>query len=179
VRFLAKYDGSLGSELEEPVRSTSLEAESQNIFSTTSIVEPQRSCTDTEDSEEESDDKQSISLHSAVKNRSIFVLKRLRDRGADANERNKHLQTPLYVASRTRTPKVARTSISYGADVNCRDTFGWTPLHTAAQYGRTELVRVLLDNGADVNAARDDSDDLGAAQTYYVWYSDMISLLHL
>ena len=88
VNFLAKHEGNLGTRLGDSVRSTSLEAESQNNFSAIEIVEPQRSVRDAD--EEETDDEQSTSLHSAVENGRIVVIKRLLDRGADVNERDEH-----------------------------------------------------------------------------------------
>ena len=60
------------------------------------IVEPQPS----DSEEEEADDDQSTSLHSAVKNGSIAVIKRLLNRGADSNEQDERLWTPLYKASK-------------------------------------------------------------------------------
>ena len=150
VNFLAKHDGNLGSRLRESVCSTSLEPASPNKFGMIEILEPHRS-----DSEEEDpDDKQSTSLLIAVQNGSIGVIKKLLNRGADANERDGFSWSPLYAASRAGKLEIARTLINYGADVNCRDTFGWTALHTAAQAGHVDIVRLLLDNGADVNAVQ-------------------------
>ncbi|KAN0133396.1 Ankyrin repeat-containing domain protein [Lactarius tabidus] len=155
VNFLAKRDGSLGSRLGDSELSTpldkSLDTVSQINFPTISIMEPQPSC---DVDEEETDDEQGTSLHSALENDKIAAIKRLLDRGADANERDEYLRTPLYAASKAGKLEIARTLINYGADVNCRNIFGWTPLHTAAQAGQTDVARLLLDNGADVNATQ-------------------------
>ena len=59
-------------------------------------MEPQPS----DSEEEEADDDQSTSLHSAVKNGSIGAIKRLLNRGADSNEQDERLWTPLYKTSK-------------------------------------------------------------------------------
>jgi ankyrin repeat protein len=46
-----------------------------------------------------SDDKESDSLHSASVDGRVDMVRRLLDGGADVNERNELLQTPLDVAS--------------------------------------------------------------------------------
>ena len=151
--FLAKNKGGLGSPLGDSVGSTSLEAESQNSLPKTEIVEPQPSWGDPSH-DEETADEESTSLHSALASGRIGMIKRLLDRGADVDERDELLQTPLDVASKEGKLEIATTLIKYGADVNSRDTIGWTPLHTAARYGHIDVVRLLLDNGADMNTVQ-------------------------
>jgi ankyrin repeat protein len=101
-----------------------------------------------------SDYDESDSLHSASVDGLIYVVQRLLDRGADVNERNERLQTPLDLASEHGNLAIAKTLIEYGADVNSRDNFGWTPLHRAAatRYRHAGVVELLLVNGADINA---------------------------
>ena len=99
-----------------------------------------------------SDDEESDSLHNASVNGRIDVVQRLLDRGADLNERNKILQTPLDVASEHGKLAIAKKLIKYGADVNSRDTLGWTPLHVAARHEHIDVVELLLNNGADIHA---------------------------
>ena len=152
ANFLNEHSANPSSRLREPVCSTSLEAPSQSKLSAVSVVESQHAGTDLE--EEVADDEQITSLHNAVENGSIGVIKRLLNRGADTNERNEHFQTPLYAASRDGKLEIARTLINYGADVNCRSDYGWTPLHTAAQAGHVDVARLLLDHGADLNATQ-------------------------
>lgn len=152
VNFLAKHEGNLGIRLGNPVRSTSLEAEQQKIV--LPGVEPPRTCDNAD--EEETDEDQSTSLHSAVENGSIVGIKRLLDRGADVNEQNDRLRTPLHVASRHGKLEIARTLIDSGADMKCRDVDGWTPLHLAARPGDVDTSQLLLDNlnSAEVDAAQ-------------------------
>jgi ankyrin repeat protein len=97
VDFLAKHDTTLGTRLGDLARSASLEAASQSSLPGIEMEEPQRSRGDAD--EEESHYEQSTTLHSAVKNGNIDVVKRLLDRGADVNEQAEELQTPLDAAS--------------------------------------------------------------------------------
>jgi ankyrin repeat protein len=131
VNFLAKQDGNPGSRLGEPVCSASLEVE-QKKFSTILIVERQRSCTNAD--EEGSNDEGSTSLHSAVENRSIVVIKRLLDRSADANERDEQLQAPSHSVARNGYLSVVELLVDSGADVEIaemRNSSGKTPLDLA------------------------------------------------
>ncbi|KAN0133417.1 Ankyrin repeat-containing domain protein [Lactarius tabidus] len=105
VNILTHHGGNPSTRFGESVRSTSLEAESQNNIPTISFLEPQRP---TSDADEETNDEHSTSLHSAMENKSVGTIKRLLDRGADANERDKHFQTPLLVASIGRAHKRVR-----------------------------------------------------------------------
>ena len=91
------------------------------------------------------------SLHFASVNGLVDLARQLLDGGADVNERDELLQTPLDVASRQGELLIAKTLLIYGADVNSRDNIGWTPLHTAARCGHSDVVQLLLDNGTDVN----------------------------
>ncbi|KAN0134150.1 Ankyrin repeat-containing domain protein [Lactarius tabidus] len=150
--FLAKRQGNLGTLLGDPVRSTSLEAESQNSFPGIEVVEPPGSRGETD--EVETNNEQSTSLHSALKTGNIIAIKRLLDRGANVNERDEYLHTPLFEASSAGKLEIARTLINYGGDVNCRSIIGWSPLHIAALSGHIDIARLLLDNGADMNAAQ-------------------------
>ncbi|KAN0133356.1 Ankyrin repeat-containing domain protein [Lactarius tabidus] len=111
------------------------------------------------DARDSSCDEDSQSLHNALANGHIDdiqnKIQRLLDRGADVNERNGLLETPLeIVSSMDGGLEIAKTLIKYGADVNSRDSFGWTPLHAAARYGHTDVVQLLLDDGADINATQ-------------------------
>ncbi|KAH8979562.1 ankyrin repeat-containing domain protein [Lactarius akahatsu] len=150
VNFLlvAKREGPLGSRRGYPVRSASLGVKLQYSLPEIETVEPQLSCGNSPD--------ESTSLHSAIANGRTDMVQRLLDHGAEVDERDQFLQTPLDVASMEGKLDHARTLIKYGADVNSRDTIGWTPLHTATRYGHVDIARLLLDNGADVNAIQRD-----------------------
>ena len=100
------------------------------------------------------------SLHNALSSDShIDAFQRLLNRGADVNERDERLKTPLHVASYDGKLEIAKILIKYGADVNSRDNEGWTPLHWAApNHGLVDILRLLLDNGADIDATEREGD---------------------
>jgi ankyrin repeat protein len=58
------------------------------------------------------------SLHSALAEGNIGIVKSLLNRGANVDESNKFHQTALHVASRNMKPEVIKLLIEYGADVN-------------------------------------------------------------
>jgi ankyrin repeat protein len=78
------------------------------------------------------------------------------ERGA-VNRRNKHGATPLFLAAREGSAKVAAALLAAGADANAADEEGWAPLHVAITCGREEVVRVLLRGKADVSRRVGDS----------------------
>jgi ankyrin repeat protein len=101
--------------------STPLEAGSQN--SLPEIMEPQLY-----NGDDLSNKEDSKSLHSALVNGHFDVVQRLLDRGADVNERNAVLRTPLDEVSKDGNLEVARILIKYGADVNSRDNLWLDPI---------------------------------------------------
>ena len=151
--FLANHDRKLSTtQLENAVRSTSLEAESQNSLPAIEVAELQQPRCNAD--EEEANDGEDTSLHRALETGLFSVVhwRRLLDRGADVKERDEMFLTPLDVAAQDGKLEIAKILIEYCADVNCRDLIGWSPLHKAARNGHVDVVRLLLDNGADVNA---------------------------
>ena len=150
--FLARHEGDLGTGLGDFRGSTSLEAESQNSLPQIEVVEPQMDSSHDEDVA----DEEGTSLLDASWNGRIGEIKRLLDRGADVDERDQLIHTPLHLVSWNGMHEIAEILIGYGADVNSRDIYGWTPLHMAARYGHVNIAQLLLDNGADVNATQKD-----------------------
>jgi ankyrin repeat protein len=60
-------------------------------------------------------------------------------------------ETPLHVASRLGSLKIARFLIEKGANPMSKDNAGETPLHNASRLGYLGLVEMLLEVGVDVN----------------------------
>jgi len=59
--------------------------------------------------------------------------------------------TPIYMASLTQDPSLARLLAAAGADPNLCAKSGLTPLMMACRYGNLEMTRALLECGADVH----------------------------
>lgn len=60
--------------------------------------------------------------------------------------------TPLIMAARENSKRVAVFLLANKAEVSAKDNEGMTALHWAALYGSTDVAEVLLKNGAKVNA---------------------------
>jgi Ankyrin repeats (3 copies) len=83
--------------------------------------------------------------------------------GANVNNRNVVMRTPLHLASMTCAVDVAAVLVQHGADVNAQDIQGATPLFTAIYRDRGVgveaenhllwMVEFLLRNGADASLA--------------------------
>lgn len=78
------------------------------------------------------------------------LVKRVLNRGAEVNARDRYQSTPLMHAALYATPECMRLLIEKGADVNARNGVGATALMWGA--GDAAKVRLLVEQGADVNA---------------------------
>jgi ankyrin repeat protein len=79
--------------------------------------------------------------------------------GADPNRSNQDGQTPLMLAARTGSVKVAELLVSHGANVNARETFrGQTALMWAASERHPDMTEFLVAKGAEVNARANVND---------------------
>ena len=105
----------------------------------------------------------SISIHEAVQDGNIEVVKQHLAAGTDVNGTDVHamnpdgwtpLQLAAYEAYRDYAEKnvIIKLLIAQGADVNAKTEGGDTPLHFAASMGHKEIAELLIANGADVNA---------------------------
>ncbi|KAM3510890.1 hypothetical protein MY11210_005493 [Beauveria gryllotalpidicola] len=95
-------------------------------------------------------------LNSPSKNGHEAVARLLIDKGADVNDDDKDLSTPLLRASLRGHEAVARLLIDKGADVNASDKDRSTPLLRALVRGHEAVAGLLIDKGADVNASDKD-----------------------
>ena len=78
--------------------------------------------------------------------------------GIDVNARNRHMATPLHLASSCGNFEIALIFLDHGANVNPRDANGRTPLHRISLGSESKLqdhdnlAQLMLERGADVNA---------------------------
>ena len=61
-------------------------------------------------------------------------------------------ETPLILAARRGSPRVAQMLLDRGANLHLADSDGRTALHLAARSDTPEIAELLLEGGADVNA---------------------------
>ncbi|KAK6978359.1 ankyrin repeat protein [Biomphalaria glabrata] len=127
-------------------------------------------------------------LHRAIQQNNAAVVKLLIDKGADVNQLNDSMDSPLQLACNKdvscvellikngadvnlghplsgppiirAVPNVAKVLLQHGADVNKASASGETALMQACGcFGNTyDMVKLLLDAGADVNLMSDKGD---------------------
>ncbi|KAJ7385774.1 hypothetical protein OS493_013808 [Desmophyllum pertusum] len=103
------------------------------------------------------DADQNSALHLGVQTGQVSMCKVLLQHGADINIQNKHLQTPLHVASIGKNKDILELLIKQGAQTNTKDFKQSTPLHSAASFGNLECVKVLLKNFASIDSKEVDA----------------------
>ena len=106
-------------------------------------------------------------IFAAAELNDVDWVRKLLEKGADANSRTRTGDTPLIYATVGGDNKtVVELLIAKGADINAKDNSGWTPLLSAAVHGRKEVVELLLTKGADIDArGRSDRTALHIAAT--------------
>ncbi|KAJ8262660.1 hypothetical protein COCON_G00151170 [Conger conger] len=77
------------------------------------------------------------------------VAELLLRKGANVNEKNKDLLTPLHVVAERAHNDLMEGLQKHGAKMNALDTLGQTALHRAALAGHLQTCRLLLSYGAD------------------------------
>ena len=97
---------------------------------------------------------QAGSLHEAVYNNDIELIKIRLENGADINQLGLgwYEGTALHLAVRDDQQEIAVLLLERGAAVDVRDHNDYTPLHNAAWNGNLAMVKLLFDAGADIMA---------------------------
>ena len=82
----------------------------------------------------------------------------LLDLGADINNQDDLLDTPLILAVLGGHVEFARMLLERGAVIDAREICGKTALHWAVHFRLIQAVQLLLDHGADVNVRDNDGN---------------------
>jgi ankyrin repeat protein len=78
------------------------------------------------------------------------VMKLMLKRGAQVNETNRHLETPLHQAAMKGAVTALEFLVTHKAEPNMQNEFGETALHYAVRLGANKCIELLLVAGADV-----------------------------
>jgi ankyrin repeat protein/beta-lactamase regulating signal transducer with metallopeptidase domain len=128
-------------------------------------------------------EKSEETLHKAVAEGDVALVKSLISKGADVNAKNEDSRSglrPLHIAARAGHANIVELLINKGADVSAKDSRNYTPLYYAVwsnrtalmqamECGHTEVVELLIRSGADVNVLpKGDSPPLH----YAIWRND-------
>jgi ankyrin repeat protein len=98
---------------------------------------------------------------SAIRLRSLPLVRMLVQAGADTRIRVGQKRSLLHFAAEAGHPEIVRLLVERGLAVNARDRFRRTPLMVAAGEGQIDAALALLELGADL----DDRDLIGAKAT--------------
>src|SRR5467141_4994892 len=91
-------------------------------------------------------------LTDAARTRDTAEVRKLLEKGADPNTKDKNGRTPLMEAAAWGYTDTVRVLLENGADVNATDLVGWNALFWAALSRRTDTLRALVAKGARANA---------------------------
>ncbi|MEM3364458.1 MAG: ankyrin repeat domain-containing protein [Candidatus Micrarchaeia archaeon] len=90
-------------------------------------------------------------LIDACRNGEFKKVKRLLERGANPNAKDKEHKTALMWAVYEENLEIATLLILHGANVNLKDKYGQTALMVAAELRNVKIAELLLRNNAKVN----------------------------
>ena len=94
-----------------------------------------------------------ISIHDAAKDGNMDAVKQLIQLGANVDQKNLYLQTPLYIAVENGQIEIAKFLIENGANVNFK--YVKSILQVAIIENHEGITETLLVNNADANLIRD------------------------
>lgn len=114
-------------------------------------------------------------LHDAVNAGDSQIVFRLIEQGADVNEREFNLITPLHLAAIYGKFEIAVMLLAHGANVHATDTDGHTPLHNAAALGYLDIVETLIANGSNIHA----TSKFGQTALYFAQQNDHTEVISL
>jgi ankyrin repeat protein len=95
-------------------------------------------------------------LHDAVRSGDVVAVEARLAAGAEVDETDFILGTPLHLAVAQGNTSIAQVLIEHGADVNVpSEQKGSRPLHLAARFGDAAMLVLLLENGAEIDSLDD------------------------
>ena len=92
-------------------------------------------------------------LEKAVRSNSEELFQFLLSKGADINQKNGKLETPLHVAAQLKNPRMMEAVLAANPDVNAQDAKGETALLICVMQNDAHAVSTLLSHKADPNVA--------------------------
>ncbi len=93
--------------------------------------------------------EKNAALLQAARSGDSATVKRMIDRHADINTRDRYGDTPLNLAIKSEQRDLAGLLVSKGANVNAKGALGDTPLHVSIYKGNSDLTGLLRSKGAD------------------------------
>ena len=84
------------------------------------------------------------SLHSAVQNGNLTIVKTLLSQGLPVNSVDILDRTILHIAASKGYKEIVRLLLNHDAKVDSQDFKGHTPIHLAAEAGHLEVIKLLL-----------------------------------
>lgn len=95
----------------------------------------------------------SFATQSELRPKNYTVMRKLLEKGADINSRNREGKTALFLSVINLHYRLCKLLLKHGANVNVADNSGNTPLIRAVQTQRLKYAQILLAYGADPNLA--------------------------
>jgi hypothetical protein len=81
----------------------------------------------------------------------LSYVKKLVEKGAKIDIKNKSGETPLFLACKNESYEIAKFLLKAGANVHARDRWGETYLHRAVAEGDERMISLLMRHGANPN----------------------------
>merc|ERR1712034_73929 len=80
------------------------------------------------------------------------VTEILLSRGADVDETDYRMRTPLMISSNFGNENVVKTLLRFGANPNIKDPYERTALHYASEKENVVTIEILLNHSAEIDA---------------------------
>jgi ankyrin repeat protein len=106
------------------------------------------------DLEKKYENKMSL-LHLAVKNNQTKICEYLINCGADINNLDSQMRTPLHIASNLGYHDICIILLGNGAKINVRDIYGFSPVLLCLKSHHFHIISDLKLFGGDINFKRD------------------------